>query len=195
MSLTFSTPLFDIDGRDNNNNQPSLTFTRHPTYYLFGADLFIRVQRVIFCIHSHFLLRESIYFQRLLTSSPHDPPRVRGTSFTQPLILVDTIPSHFAIFLWVFYNPHFGQYDTSPNNWIVIHNLAIQWQFPEVLRLAQQHLPPPLNPQNDEQDDDDEVQWDTSIEVPLEDWITEDSITEEFVQLHLNRRHLEDGAA
>ena len=195
MSLSLITPLSNLNGRDDNDNRPSRIVTRHPTYYLFGADLFIRIQRVIFCVHSYFLLRESVHFQRLLTPSPHDPPRTLGTSLARPLVLTDTTPSHFAIFLWVFYNPHFGQYNTSQTNWTIVRSLAIQWQFLEVLQLADQHLPPPPTPQDDGHDDDDEIQWDASIETPYEDWITTDSLTEDFVQLNLNRRHLEDGAA
>ena len=77
---------------------------------------------------------------------------------------------------------------------IVIRTLAIQWQFSEVLRLTNQYLPPPSTSQNNENDSDNDIQWDTSIETPYEDWITTDTITEEFVQLHLNRPFMEDGA-
>ena len=182
-----------LDGRDN-DNRPSRIVTRHPIYYLLGADLFIRIQQVLFRIHSYFLIRESIHFQRLLVPSPHDPPRTLGTSLSHPLVLTDTTPSHFAVFLWVFYNLQFGQYHNSQANWIIIRTLAIQWQFSEVLRLTNQYLPPPSTSQNNENDSDNDIQWDTSIKTPYEDWITTDTITEDFVQLHLNRPFMEDGA-
>jgi len=164
MSLNSIVPFFDIDGRDE-ERPTSRIVTRHPTYYLPGGDLFITVQRVLFRIHGYFLLRESNHFLRLLTSSPHDPPVTTGTSATRPLILTDIIPSNFAIFLWVFYNPHFGQYETTHQNWIIIHKYSLRWNFPEVRRLAEHHL--------SLLDDDDE-------------WISTGSITEEFVQIHLH---------
>lgn len=192
MSLNSVAPLFDIDGRDE-DLPISRIITRHPTYYLPGGDLFIQIQRVLFRIHSYFLLRESTHFQRLLTPSPHEPPRTIGTSISHPLILTDVLPSNFAIFLWVFYNPHFGQYDTSLHHWVIIHTYALTWNFPEVRTLAERYLSLTGGSGTTDDDDDDDVPWDTSIETPYEDWITADAITEEFVQLHLQATHLEDG--
>src|SRR5271154_6390625 len=171
MSLNSVAPLFDIDGR--NDDQPlSQIITRHPTYYLSGADLFVIVQRVLFRIHSYFLLRESTHFQQLLSTSPHDLPNIIGTSPTRPLILTDISPRNFAIFLWVFYNPQFGRYITTLQHWTIIHNYSIAWNFPEVRFLAERHLSvslsysvPSSSPTNDQlpdDDDDDDVTWDDS---------------------------------
>src|SRR5271156_6861944 len=174
MSLNSVAPLFDIDGQDD--DQPiSRIVARHPTYYLPGADLFVTVQRVLFRIHSYFLLRESTHFQRLLSTSPHDLPNIIGTSPTRPLILTDISPSNFAIFLWVFYNPQFGRYITTLQNWTIIHNYSIAWTFPEVRFLAERHLAVSLSysvprssstidqlPVDDvdvDDDDDDDVEW------------------------------------
>ena len=192
MSLNTIVPFFDIDGRDE-EQYTSRVITRHSTYYLTGGDLFIQVQRIIFRIHSHFLFRESHHFQRLLASSPHDPPSNIGKSNTRPLILTDITPTNFAIFLWVFYNPRFGQYDTSTHNWVIIHTYALTWDFPEVRHLAERYLSLSDGSNVEENNDDDDVPWDNSMEAPYDDWITTDSITEEFVRLHLQATPLEDG--
>src|SRR5271168_2246258 len=192
MSLNSVAPLFDIDGRDD--DQPlSRIIARHPTYYLPGADLFVVVQRVLFRIHSYFLLRESTHFQRLLSTSPHDLPNIIGTSPTLPLILTDISPRNFAILLWVFYNPQFGRYITTLQDWTIIHNYSIAWNFPEVRFLAERHLSvslsysvPSSSSTNDQPPDEDDVTWDDSLEAPYDDWISADAVTEEFVQLSLN---------
>ena len=41
--------------------------------------------------------------------------------------------------------------------------------------------------------DDDDVEWDNSLETPYEDWISADAVTEEFVQLSLNAPEYGDG--
>src|SRR5271154_2839053 len=65
---------------------------------------------------------------------------VRNTSPIQPLILTDISPRNFAIFLWVFYNPQFGRYIMTLQDWTIIHNYSIAWNFPEVRHLAERHL-------------------------------------------------------
>src|SRR5271155_2097698 len=176
MSLNSIVHFFDIDGRDE-ECPTSQIVARHSTYYFPGGDLFITVQRVLFQIHSHFLLRESTHFLRLLTPSPHDLPVTIGTSAIRPLILTDITPSNFAIFLWVFYNPRFGQYETTHQNWIIIHNYSLIWNFPEVRHLAEHHLLL-LGGSNCTDDKDG--------------WISTDSVVEEFIQIQLQDAPLED---
>jgi hypothetical protein len=49
--------------------------TRHPTYYLPGANVFFLVKEVMFAVHHYFLERESPYFADLLKQQEAISPR------------------------------------------------------------------------------------------------------------------------
>ena len=126
--------------RQNRKQSTFQILTRHPTYYLPEGDLFIIVQQTQFRIHSYFLLRESIHFQRLLNPFSYSISTAPGISAARPLILTDITSRNLAIFLWVFYTPRFGHYQHSLHNWLIIHTYAIQWGFPTIQLLAERHI-------------------------------------------------------
>ena len=132
-------PCFYIAKRNRKRHTIQI-LTRHPIYYFPEGDLFIIVQQTQFRIHSYFLLRESTHFQQLLNPFSSFLPTTPGISAARPLILNDTSSRNFAIFLWVFYTPHFGRYQHSLHNWLIIHTYAIRWEFPIIQQLAEQHI-------------------------------------------------------
>ncbi|KAK2467402.1 hypothetical protein APHAL10511_000637 [Amanita phalloides] len=114
---------------------PTLSTSRtrqHPRYYLNGGDLHLLIRGQIFRVHSYFFDRDSTRF----LPAPHDN---MGTS-DEMSIIVDADPVKFEKLLWVFYNPTYSLYDASIDDWTDILELAHEWSFTQVKRLAIREL-------------------------------------------------------
>ncbi|KAH9965393.1 hypothetical protein BC827DRAFT_1265398 [Russula dissimulans] len=109
----------------------------HGEYYIEGADLVVRVENTLFCIHRFFLTRDSSYFRDSLKGKPTQGP---GSSDNDPLVLDNVLEVDFECLLWVFYNPKYSIYNASVEKWSSILKLANKWDFVEVKELAVREL-------------------------------------------------------
>ena len=104
-------------------NDAFLAVSRHPVYYIQGADLSFlvsgkvarflyysdvacpQVEHIQFRVHRYFFERESLYFRNYLTVQA-SPGAVRtGVNDSNAIILEDVKATEFELFLWVFYYP------------------------------------------------------------------------------------------
>lgn len=125
---------------NGSSSDPFPSLARHPKYNISGADLCFLVEKVHFRVHRYFFERESHFFSgRLATpASPGEEPQ--GTRDSNAILLENVTVEHFAIFLWVFYNPRYSLYDASVADWEIILGLAVRWGFSEVKNLAVREL-------------------------------------------------------
>jgi len=121
-------------------SDPFRTLTKHRTYYIAGADLCLLVENVQFRVHRYFFERESGYFVPKLAVPASPGTQPQGTNDSNAILLEGVSAEHFAMFLWVFYNPQYSLYDADVSNWEVILSLAVCWEFPEVKNLAVREL-------------------------------------------------------
>ncbi|KAF8622958.1 hypothetical protein AX15_006630 [Amanita polypyramis BW_CC] len=91
----------------------------------------------LFRVHSYFFERDSTKF--LPAPTCEHVSHTRGGSDETP-ITVDVDPVKFEKLLWVFYNPTYSLYDASAQDWSDILELAHQWSFMQVKRLAIREL-------------------------------------------------------
>ncbi|KAJ3559850.1 hypothetical protein NP233_g11159 [Leucocoprinus birnbaumii] len=115
----------------------------HPEYHIRGGDLYLRVDKTIFRIHSYFFVRESQYWKDELAGpvSPGDEQLKKGMDEQNAIIIEEEKPEDFAQFLWVFYNNSFGNFSKATReDWSVILHFAAKWGFKEVKELAVRHL-------------------------------------------------------
>ncbi|KAJ3553442.1 hypothetical protein NP233_g12643 [Leucocoprinus birnbaumii] len=111
----------------------------HQVYNIRGGDLYLRVDKTIFRIHSYFFLRESKYWNDELVGpiSPGDEKLKNGQDEKNAIVIDDEKPEDLAQFLWVFYNNSFGNFSkASREDWSVILHFAAKWGFKEVKELA-----------------------------------------------------------
>lgn len=121
-------------------NDVFLAVSRHPTYYIQGADLSFLIEHIQFRVHRYFFERESLYFRNYLTV-PASPGAVRtGVNDSNAIVLEEVKPAEFELFLWVFYNPRYSLYNRTVEEWEIILKLAHRWTFPEVKNLAVRQL-------------------------------------------------------
>lgn len=66
--------------------------------------LLSQVDGVLFRIHRHFLVRESPFFESML-SIPTPSGTDEGSSDACPIQIPEVAAADFASFLWVFYSP------------------------------------------------------------------------------------------
>jgi len=115
---------------------------KHPEYNIRGGDLYISCGQTLYKIHSYFFLRESAYWRNELTGSAgsSDSPLTKGNKENAPYILEEK-PEVFEQFLWVFYNPKYGDYSkATAENWDTILRYSDKWDFPHIKELAIRHL-------------------------------------------------------
>ena len=122
-------------------NSPLSNLTRHASYYLPGADLFIQISTTLFAIHRYFLIRESSFWLGLLQQT------IRGTTARNPIILTDEISispvptvDTFSEFLWVFYNPYYSYQNTPVETWWTIEVYATHFGMRNILELIDREL-------------------------------------------------------
>lgn len=122
---------------DTRPNSPTLIIQNHRVYYFPSGNLFIRIDSTLFRIHSHFFTRESDLWRNLLGTT------TQGRTANNPIDLVNQLPCDptptaetFANFLWVFYNPRYGIYETTEETWAIIYEHAYCWHFLEVQYLC-----------------------------------------------------------
>ena len=141
----FIETLNQAQQRANNTrpNSPSRVIRNDREYYLPGGDLFVLVESTLFRIHSYFFTRESRMWRHSLGNT------TKGRESNNPLDLntdvypfSPIIPTDFASFLWVFYNPRHSLYETTEAHWLTIQRYAIIWDMQEVLNLAYRELAP-----------------------------------------------------
>ena len=118
-------------------DSPYMTIVCHNTYYLPGGDLFLLVDATLFRFHKYFLIRESQPWREYLLNtskgqSVYDPININWDI----LFSFSIMPSHFASFLWVFYNSTYSLYDAPESTWLDIQALASIWDMPHVEDLA-----------------------------------------------------------
>jgi hypothetical protein len=116
------------------------SLVRHDVYYINGGDLYFLVQTVTFRVHRYFFERESPRFKGLLSAPASPGAQRQGTSDSNAIVLDNVSPEEFAKFLWVFYNPRYSLYHTTPEDWSIILDLAWRWQFGEVKALCVREL-------------------------------------------------------
>ncbi|EKM81306.1 hypothetical protein AGABI1DRAFT_112972 [Agaricus bisporus var. burnettii JB137-S8] len=108
---------------------------RHELYYIPAGDLHLQFGQTLFRIHSQFFLRESAYWRDRIAGLNQE-----GLDEHAPLLIEGVEAEDFARFLWIFYNPRIGNYNTSLGNWETILRLATHWDFPSVRELAVKHI-------------------------------------------------------
>ena len=116
---------------------------QHNTYYLPEGDLFIKIDNILFCVHTYFFTRESIIWRNILETTH------RGWSINDLIEIGIHIPYSttatvklFAHFLWVFYNPTYYKYTTTREIWDQIYNYALllNWEFDKIQELCWQGI-------------------------------------------------------
>lgn len=114
-------------------------FVRHPHYWLIGGDLYIRIDSVIFKVHSYWFRREArTFFTRSNGAADPTSPGddLRGSTETTPIVINSATVEEFEMLLWVFYNPLYDTYDADLPSFLTILRLAHEWGFPSVGRFA-----------------------------------------------------------
>ncbi|KAF7782807.1 hypothetical protein Agabi119p4_2183 [Agaricus bisporus var. burnettii] len=104
-------------------------YPRHKEYYIPTADLHLLVRGTRFRIHSSFLEEASLYWKEQINK------RSYGLRESKPL-RVDESPKDFARFCWIFYNPRYDVYKTSPKQWVTVLRLATKWDCPDIRKFA-----------------------------------------------------------
>ena len=122
-------------------DDPYTLIVRHDTYYLPRGDLFLLINNILFHLHKYFLIHESQPWHEYLMNTS------RGRSAYDPINInwdipfsFSITPLHFALFLWVFYNPTYSLYDAPELMWLDIQALASIWDMPHVEDLARRQL-------------------------------------------------------
>jgi len=109
---------------------------RHKEFYIRGGDMTVLVENHLYRIHSYFFERESLFFRNKFASASENGEDRLGATEEAPYSLEDVKSEDFARFLWVFYNPKYGQYDAPLEWWLSILHLATRWQFDGVKELT-----------------------------------------------------------
>ncbi|TFY56972.1 hypothetical protein EVG20_g8723 [Dentipellis fragilis] len=109
-----------------------MTIMRHPQYYIEGGDLLLRVEDMVFRVHSYFFVRESAWFRDLIA---RQTPVVK-TCDNAALVIDGVYAVDFVRFIWVFYNPTYSVDGVTIVEWTSILTLATQWGFQEVKSLC-----------------------------------------------------------
>ena len=108
-----------------------------PTFYIPGGHFFIAAENIIFRIHAYFFNRDSLWWQlkhqeyNLVTSLP------TGKSCFDPIPIPSVTAKQLASMLWVIYNPYYGLYNTSDEEWAQIAMAAGQLGFKQIVILTQ----------------------------------------------------------
>ncbi|KAF9442495.1 hypothetical protein P691DRAFT_738915 [Macrolepiota fuliginosa MF-IS2] len=118
---------------------PSLS--THPDYYFGDGNLHFYADRILFKVHAHFFLRESMFWrERLLgPNSSGYGPLIRGTSDSNAIILEER-PEDFEQLLWIWYQTDYDRSTATLQNWITILRYCTKWDFPKLKSLAIQYL-------------------------------------------------------
>ncbi|KAG5652750.1 hypothetical protein H0H81_003837 [Sphagnurus paluster] len=128
------------NAQHTSDSGPFRALSKHEKYFLNGGDLYFLIEHVHFRVHRYFFERESPFFQSRLCT-PASPGAARQGSTEGTAIVLDDLRSDdFAKFLWVFYNPKYSLYKTTPADWKIILRLAHLWQFQEVKNLVVREL-------------------------------------------------------
>lgn len=109
----------------NYNNTDLRRPQPHDTYYITGGDLHflvsnyhqnvgfvspntpsLQVEKTLFRVHSHFFIRDSVMFNKLLQPSATAGSHFRKGSESNHIIITDVSSDDFATFLGVFYTPN-----------------------------------------------------------------------------------------
>ncbi|PFH46576.1 hypothetical protein AMATHDRAFT_69540 [Amanita thiersii Skay4041] len=113
------------------------SLSRHPKYYINGADLHLIVGNYLFRVHSSFFDRDATRFFPA-SKCPHE--HQKGDSDATAIIINDVDSTRFEKFLWVFYNPTYSLHDARVEDWSDILMLAHTWGFVEVKQVALREL-------------------------------------------------------
>lgn len=109
---------------------------RHKEFYIRGGDMTVLVENHLYRVHSYFFERESLFFRNKFASAIENGDDRLGATEEAPYSLEDVKSEDFARFLWVFYNPKYGQYDAPLEWWLSILHLATRWSFDGVKELT-----------------------------------------------------------
>jgi hypothetical protein len=118
------------------NFYPPPILTKHHTWYLYDADLFINIRGILYGIHQQ-QLEESILFREVLQ---HGKNHQIGTILIHPIpfnILKKEIFNHFFVLLYC--GTTTLDYLTR-NDWVDIKQLCIDWYLPHQIATIIQRL-------------------------------------------------------
>ncbi|TFL07107.1 hypothetical protein BDV98DRAFT_497138 [Pterulicium gracile] len=107
---------------------------RHRQFYIRTGNLHFLVGRYLFRVHQHFFTAESEYFRDLLETTVPGGYTAKGMDDANAIILDDVLVEEFECFLAVFYEPYYTL--DSPDEWLLILELASHWRFGEVKKTA-----------------------------------------------------------
>ncbi|KIM76793.1 hypothetical protein PILCRDRAFT_91427 [Piloderma croceum F 1598] len=121
---------------------------RHPKHYFEDGDVIFLVENVLFCVHRHFFVRESIFFRVMLLRPTGFKTFTDGQSDDRPIVLQNVKSIEFERILWMFYNGFgffdplyarkgiYSDYTASAEEWSSIISLAHMWQFEHMSEAA-----------------------------------------------------------
>jgi hypothetical protein len=113
------TPFFD-------NFYPPPILTKHHTWYLHDADLFISIHNTLYGIHQR-QLEESLLFQEVLQYGRN---HLIGTLPIHPIPFDDLKKEIFDHFLILLYCGTTTLNHLTRNDWVDIKQLCIDWYLP-----------------------------------------------------------------
>lgn len=135
--LDLSLKTMECDKEKNEDDNSCETgVKRHPVYYFEDGNVIFLVEETLFKIHRFFFVRDSVIFRSMFTLPPGEGKVVEGLTDDHPITLMGVKALDFERLLWVFYPVEFGEYLASVNEWCSILQLAHQWEFDAVRRLA-----------------------------------------------------------
>jgi len=109
---------------------------RHPKHYFEDGDVIFLVENVLFCVHRHFFVRESVFFRVMLSRPSGFNTFTDGQSDDRPIVLQNVKSIDFERILWMFYDGIYSDYTASAEEWSSIISLAHMWQFEHTSQAA-----------------------------------------------------------
>ena len=109
-----------------------------PTLYLPGGHLFIAFEGIVFRVHQYFFDRDCFLWRDMNNRIKLGVDPTVGWDAFSPVIFpnITLTAKQFASMLWIIYNPVYGVYDTTREEWTQILFAALQLGFNNIIRLA-----------------------------------------------------------
>jgi len=118
-------------------SQNPTTPKHHPEYYFDDGNIIFLVENVLFCVHRHFLVRDSVVFRDMLSVPTGGIDKTpEGLSDESPIVVHTVKSIDFERMLWMFYNKSYVDYKVSAETWSSILSLAHMWEFETMARVA-----------------------------------------------------------
>ena len=140
--LTFNTPhdmhetIDQIHASIHKGNGTEFTHVYH-ALHIPGGHFYIRVENILFLVHKYFFERDSHCWQQLAHNFTLEQKILPGILPELPFIIPNISAKDFASFLWVIYNPKYGVFTATKEEWDRILRVANFLDVPNVIELAE----------------------------------------------------------